>query len=103
MGIDRKGYEIADTEDAEKSIRKRMKKKRRGCLWLCCSNVETGLVVREDGQDEKAADNSLPAVSALSHVDGKEKGVLVLGNRSCLLMCCSNLEGNTKGEPSDKV
>ncbi|KAI3441482.1 uncharacterized protein J3R85_002063, partial [Psidium guajava] len=97
-GIGQKGYELADVEDVEKSIKRRMRRKRRSCLWLCFSNVELGSAVQEDEQEEKgerSAVNGLPVVSAFSHVDEEEK--LVLGNKSCLIMCFSNLEVYTKG------
>jgi len=104
MGIGEKGYELADAKDAKKSTRKRMRRKRKGCIWLCCSNMEVGSAVQEDGKEGKAeglAVDGLPVLSALSHVDEKEKVVLGLRNKFRLLACCSNLEVNTKGKPLD--
>ncbi|KAF8024166.1 hypothetical protein BT93_F1380 [Corymbia citriodora subsp. variegata] len=103
MGIGEKGYELANVKDDKKSTRKRMRRKRKNCIWLCFSNMEVGSAVQEDGQEgmaERSAVDGLPVVSAFSHVDEK-KGALVLGNKSCLLMCFSNLEVNTKGKPLD--
>ncbi|KAK3424461.1 hypothetical protein EUGRSUZ_F01218 [Eucalyptus grandis] len=102
MGIGEKGYELVDGKDGKKSTRKRMRRKRKNCIWLCCSSMEVGSAVQEDGQEGKAEGltvDGLPVVSAFPHVDKKEKGVL--GNKSCLLACCSSFEVNTKGKPLD--
>ncbi|KAF7846888.1 hypothetical protein BT93_L3622 [Corymbia citriodora subsp. variegata] len=104
MAIGEKGYELADAKDDKKSTRKRMRRKRKSCIWLCFSNMVVGSAVQEDGQEgmaERSAVDGLPVVSAFSRVDEKEKGALVSGNESCLLVCFSNLEVNTKGKPLD--